>query len=172
MERTKLILIITIVLVMGGEISRAQAQNRHSNDLKRGDTLRQVLAAWGEPDERIERGVKRELVWRYKDGALVVFKDGRVKVFSSPATERIEQARKLEQAVAEKKTESEASSSKDVLRDIVRELPSGPDGPAPSEPQAPSTDPDLAGLIPNAVPQRGGQPGIAPGVVVPSPEDD
>lgn len=171
MDQVRKILFISLVIVMSSGVSCVFAQNRHSAPLKRGATLREVLAAWGEPDERIERGVKRELVWRYKDGSMVVLKDGRVSVFSSPAIEKVEQAKRLEQAEVDKKPAADTSSSKDVLRDIVRELPSGPEGPSPGEPQAPSTDPDLAGLIPNAVPQRGGAPGIAPGVVIPSPEE-
>ena len=171
MERAGKVFFMTFVIMIASGAACVSAQNRHSSALKRGATLREVLAAWGEPDERIEREVKHELVWRYKDGSMVVLKNGRVSVFSSPMIEKAEQARKLEQAEMDRKPAADSSESKDVLRDIVRELPSGPEGPSSGEPQAPSTDPDLAGLIPNAVPQRGGAPGIAPGVVIPSPEE-
>ncbi len=147
------------------------AQTRSDEKFTTGAPLREVLAAWGEPDERIERSVKRELVWNYKGGALVVFKDGQVLSFKAGTTDSQLQAKKAAAAESAKKVISTSTESKDFLRDIVREIPSGADGPAPLD-APPSNDPNFAGLIPNAVPQRSGQPAIAPGVVVPSLEDD
>jgi hypothetical protein len=147
------------------------AQTRSNDAFATGAPLREVLAAWGEPDERIERSVKRELVWNYKGGAHVVFKDGRVTSFKVARADAHAQAKKAAAAESAKKSVSISTESKDFLRDIVREIPSGADGPAPLDPSS-SNDPSVAGLIPNAVPQRSGQPAIAPGVVVPSLEED
>ncbi len=165
-------IVMGVVASASLHVCPADAQTRSDDKFTVGAPLREVLAAWGEPDERVERSVKRELVWNYKGGALVVFKDGRVKSFKSGTTDSQLQAKKAAAAAeASKKSVSASTESKDFLRDIVREIPSGADGPAPLD-APPSNDPNLAGLIPNAVPQRGGQPAIAPGVVVPSLEDD
>ena len=149
----------------------AAAQTRGDVKFTAGAPLREVLAAWGEPDERIERAVKRELVWNYKGGARVIFKDGQVVSYKTGPGDTQQQAKKAAAAEAAKKAAGTSTESKDFLRDIVREIPSGADGPAPVD-DPPSNDPNFPGLIPNAVPQRAGQPAIAPGVVVPSLEDD
>lgn len=132
--------------------------------LKEGATLKDVLGSWGEPEEKIEKGVKREVVWRYKQGAYVVFKNGRLASSHIGDEAQSRQEKKAAQAAvadeAKKKAEA-AVESKDVLRDIVREIPSGAEAPY-TEPQPPSNDPNVAGLIPNPIPQRGGPPGIAP----------
>lgn len=152
--------------------SAASAQTQRDDRFDVGASLRDVLAAWGEPEERVVRGVKRELVWNYKGGARVVFKDGKVASYRSAGEEQQQAKRAAAAAAAAQRASVEASSeSKDILRDIVREIPSGADGPAPVD-MPPSGDPNLHGLIPNAVPGRNGQPGIAPGVVIPSPEED
>lgn len=155
-------------------VATAGAQAQREDRLMVGASLRDVLAAWGEPNERIIRGVKRELVWNYKGGARVVFKDGTVVALRGVGDEHKVVTKKVAAVESVKKVEPEADESRDILRDIVREIPSGPDG-GSSGPAAslPSSDPSLAGLIPNAVPpSRGGPAGIAPGVVVPSLEDE
>ena len=134
--------------------------------LKAGSTLKDVLGTWGEPEEKIERAVKRETVWRYKQGAYVVFKEGQVvsSHLGDEAQARQEKkAAKIAVAAEAKKKADTAVESKDILRDIVREIPSGSDVPY-SEP-APSNDPNVAGLIPNPIPNRSGPPGIAPAIV-------
>ncbi len=143
--------------------------------VQKGAELRDVLAAWGEPAERIERSVKKELVWRYPKGAYVVFKEGRVASFKA-AEDSIEEVREKKRA-AQAATPaaalggadtSAANDSKDMLRDIVREIPSGADVPY-SEPPAGAS----SGLVANPVPPIPGNPGqpIAPGQVVPSLEE-
>ena len=164
-------IVMGVMAVASMNACPVDAQTRSDDKFTTGAPLREVLAAWGEPDERIERSVKRELVWAYKGGARVVFKDGHVTSFKVAATDSQTQAKKAAAAEFAKKNVSASTESKDFLRDIVREIPSGADGPAPLD-APPSNDPNLAGLIPNAVPQRSGQPAIAPGVVVPSLEDD
>ena len=164
-------IVMGVVAIASIHSCPVDAQTRSDDKFATGATLREVLAAWGEPDERIERSVKRELVWNYKGGALVVFKDGQVISLKAGTTDSQLQAKKAAAAEIAKQAVSASTESKDFLRDIVREIPSGADGPAPLDAPA-SNDPNLAGLIPNAVPQRSGQPGIAPGVVVPSLEDD
>ena len=160
--------ILALGLVMIPSVATAQAQKEDLVAV--GAPLRQVLAAWGEPDERIIREVKRELVWNYKGGAQVVFKDGKVAAYRASDEEQL-QSRKAAAANVSKKVDTASSESKDILRDIVREIPSGADGPVAGDPP-PLSDPSLQGLIPNAVPGRNGQQAIAPGVVVPSPEEE
>jgi hypothetical protein len=152
--------------------SSSEAQAKRDNRFIVGASLREVLAAWGEPDERVVRGVKQELVWNYKGGARVVFKNGKVSSFRTGEAEELSKAKKAAASEPVRKMTSDSQESRDILRDIVREIPSGPDGPG-SGGGLPSSDPNLAGLIPNAVPpNRGGAPGIAPGVVIPSIEEE
>ena len=165
--RASLCVGLFLLSVDGG--SSAHAQN-YANEVRTGMVLRDVLAAWGEPQERVVRSVKHELVWNYKQGAQVVFKDGKVKSFKEPLSVQAVQEKKIAKAIAAEKSAASAAASiesKDVLRDIVRELPSGPDAPGGGDAPAASSDPALAGLIPNAVPGRA----VPPGVMVPSEED-
>lgn len=165
-------LVMGMCLVACCGASSSEAQSRRDERIAVGASLREVLAAWGEPSERVVRGVKQELVWNYKSGAQVVFKHGKVSSFRTGEVGHQPQVKKVTVEQPVKNVAPEADDSKDILRDIVREIPSGPDGPA-SGGAPPSSDPNLAGLIPNAVPpQRGGQPAIAPGVVVPSIEEE
>jgi hypothetical protein len=168
------ILTIGICLASLPGVVPASAQSQREDRVTVGASLRDVLAAWGEPNERIVRGVKRELVWSYKGGARVVFKDGKVVTLRGAGDEQKIVAKKVAMVENVKKVDVETTESRDILRDIVREIPSGSDG-GSSGPSAsvPSSDPSLEGLIPNAVPpSRGGPAGIAPGVVVPSLEDE
>lgn len=168
------ILTIGICLASLPGVVPACAQSQREDRVTVGASLRDVLTAWGEPNERIVRGVKRELVWSYKGGARVVFKDGTVVALRGAGDERKVVIKNVAAVESVKKVAVEADESRDILRDIVREIPSGPDG-GSSSPSASlaSSDPSLAGLIPNAVPpSRGGPAGIAPGVVVPSLEEE
>lgn len=161
---------VSLVFVPFIGITSVQAQTSDTG-VRKGMMLRDVLAAWGEPQERVVRSVKHELVWNYKQGARVVFKDGKVISFKEPFTVQALQEKKIAKAVAAEKSAAAAAASvesKDVLRDIVRELPSGPDVPGSGDASPASSDPALAGLIPNAVPGRA----VPPGVMVPAEEQD
>lgn len=158
----------TIALFMVSPVAWADAPKYR--EVKKGAPLSDVLAAWGEPSERIERSVKRELVWRYSNGANVVFKDGKVSSFKLAPNTEPERGRKQKVAVTPARGESGVQGeSRDVLRDIVREIPSGADVPY-SEPAGGA---DTSGLVPNPVPPPPGRGApIAPGVVVPAEEQD
>jgi len=164
-------IVIGVVAFAAVASSSVAAQMRRHDLFSAGAPLSEVLAAWGEPEERVVRSVKRELVWNYKGGARVIFKDGRVVSYKVGPRDSQHEAKKAAEAEIAKKAVSASPESKDFLREIVREIPSGAEGPAPID-APPSNDPNLAGLIPNAVPQRAGQAAIAPGVVVPGLEDD
>ena len=171
MRATVTSLLIGVCVIACGTASSSEAQVKRDEKFGIGASLRDVLAAWGEPEERVVRSVKQELVWSYKGGARVVFKHGKVSSFRTGDAERQIQAKRVAEAEPVKKVSAESEESRDILRDIVREIPSGPEG--PSSPGAPaSSDPNLAGLIPNAVPPQRGVAPIAPGVVIPSPEEE
>lgn len=173
MRATFTSVMIGVCVLASGNASFSEAQTKRDDKFGVGASLRDVLSAWGEPDERVVRGVKQELVWNYKGGARVVFKNGKVSSFNAGEGERKVQAKKALEDEPVKKVVADSEESRDILRDIVREIPSGPDGPSSGAAAPPSSDPNLAGLIPNAVPpQRGGVAGIAPGVVVPSLEEE
>jgi hypothetical protein len=167
-------LMIGLCVMTCANVASSEAQAKRDERFSVGASLRDVLAAWGEPEERVVRGVKQELVWNYKGGARVIFKNGKVTSVRAGAAEQSVRAKKAPEPEPVKKVSADSEESKDILRDIVREIPSGPDGPSTGGVSAPpSSDPAIVGLIPNAVPvQRGGSPGIAPGVVVPSLEEE
>ena len=128
-----------------------------SEDLPKGATLPEVLKLWGHPTEKIERQVKHEVVWSYSHGAFVVFKDGRVINWKSargrgPTSEV--------QPTATPATERPLSEMGDLVRDIAKEVPGGPDVPYSEPPGAAVGQPVL---VPNAIPNqpppgRGGVP--------------
>ncbi|MEN9846434.1 MAG: hypothetical protein RIS36_1581 [Pseudomonadota bacterium] len=165
-------LMIGACVVMYGSTGFSETQSKRDERFGVGSSLREVLASWGEPEERVVRGVKQELVWNYKGGARVVFKHGKVSSFRTGDAQKKALTKKAAELEPVRPVGVESEESRDILRDIVREIPSGSDGPL-SGGALPSSDPNLAGLIPNAVPsQRGGGAGIAPGVVVPSPDEE
>jgi len=165
-------LIMGMCIVASGTASVGAAEAKRDERFTVGASLRDVLAAWGEPDERVVRAVKHELVWNYKGGARVVFKDGKVSHVRTGEAEQQAQAKRAAAAEPIKKVVADSEESRDILRDIVREIPSGSEGPS-SGGAPPASDPNYPGLIANAVPpQRGGVPAIAPGVVVPSGEEE
>lgn len=86
--------LFVIVVAVSGTSTAASAQTQIDDRFSVGAPLREVLAAWGEPEERIVREVKHELVWNYKGGARVVFKDGRVLSYRSTEAIQQQQAKK------------------------------------------------------------------------------
>jgi hypothetical protein len=103
-------------------------------NLQLGASTGQVLTLWGEPVEKIERGLKHELVWSYPLGAFVTFKKGQVTAYRIAGGQVVDaqsEARQIaaQQTVAAAPTEVIAGSTRDLVRDIARELPSGPDVP-------------------------------------------
>lgn len=140
-----------------------------SKKIPTGSSFGEVLGIWGEPVEKVDKSVKREVVWYYADGAKVIFKDGKVR--SSQPTKAILEVRAQEEAVkAAAATPAGAELSgetRDLVRDIAKEVPSGPDGPVSySAPSAANVG--QPPLVPNQIPPggRGAPPGVAPGEVV------
>ena len=166
--------ILGSLLVAASVVTKAKADIPRGEGIRKGVELRDVLAAWGEPIEKIERSVKKELVWRYPKGAYVVFKEGKVMSFKPVVdpTEAIREKKKgiasTSSAIAVEKDAAPGGDSKDMLRDIVREIPSGAD--VPYSESSSGFSGATSGLIPNAVPPVPGNPGqvIAPGQVIPS----
>jgi hypothetical protein len=147
-----------------------------SKKIPSGASFGEVLGLWGEPIDKVEKTVKREVVWHYPDGALVVFKDGRAK--RSQPTKAIVTAQAQEAAakaaVAAPAAVEISGETRDLVRDIAKEVPSGPDGPGgDSGPVTVNSGPPQ--LIPNQAPPgaaRIQQPAIAPAEVIVDDEED
>lgn len=123
-------------------------------DLEGGATLPEVLRAWGQPLEKVDRDVKREVIWRYSHGAFVKFKDGRVVDWrSSRGRGPTSMKTVVEATPAGPKPLGEMG---DLVRDIAKEVPGGPD--------APFSDPPGGGAP--------GQPAIIPNQIPPAPPGD
>lgn len=158
--RTRLVIIMSCFVLFAPSVSFAGDLTRK---LSSGATLGDVLGLWGEPTEKVEKAIKREVVWYYPQGARVVFKDGKVKSWR-PIDSIVEaqEAKEAAKAAAVPAGEEVASETRDLVRDIAKEVPSGPDVPYVEPPAAPAGQPPL---IPNQIPPggRGAPAGVVPG---------
>ena len=106
--------------------------------LQTGMTYSEVVGAWGAPEDRDEREIKRQNVWYYKS-AQVVFEEGRVQAWEyrnnsdgtksatggvGPAHESVKSTPKPAVPTTEK---SEHSEIDDLLGEIMKDVPSEPD---------------------------------------------
>jgi hypothetical protein len=159
-------------VMVGVAIGLSWADSRYP-DLRSGSTYGQVFSHWGDPKEKVERGLKGETVWYYPSGGFVVFRRGKVVQWRSPfGASSVAEQPTLTETVSAVATEPIDSLTRDLVRDIAREVPSGPDVPYSEPPPPlqvqPSSQPADGMLQP--VPQP--PPGIAPGnPVVPFGDD-
>jgi hypothetical protein len=124
-----------------------------------GSSYADVLSLWGEPVEKVEEGILKQNIWYYKDGAKVVFKHGRVKSFRSTDAVIAQQAALEESKASSQPVSAEvAGETRDLVRDIAKEVPSGPDVPVVEPPASQQA------IIPNQPPVggRGSAPVIIP----------
>lgn len=166
--RTKLA-ILSLFVVLAPNVSVAGDLTRK---LQAGATLGEVLGSWGEPTEKVERGVKREVVWYYPQGAKVVFKDGKLKSWRPiDSIAQSDKEREAAKFVVAPTGQEVAGETRDLVRDIAKEVPSGPDVPyvEPAVPAQAGQPP----LIPNQIPPggRGAPAGVVPGGDVDLEED-
>jgi hypothetical protein len=160
--------LVVSVAVFSSFCSHASAAD-FSKKIPAGSSFGEVLGIWGEPVEKVEKSVKREVVWYYADGARVVFKDGRVR--SSQPTKAIlamKAQEEAERAVLQTPAGAELSGeTRDLVRDIAKEVPSGPDGPASDSAPA-AANVGQPPMVPNQIPPggRNAPPGVVPGEVV------
>jgi hypothetical protein len=167
---------ITFAIIVGLAVF-AQTDILWSESLTReippGSTIGQVLGLWGEPVEKVDKSVKGEVVWYYPDGGKVVFKQGRVSSWR-PTNAII--AQKKQFAIPQRQAASASAQlsqeTRDLVRDIAKEVPSGPDVPMPDAP--PAVAHSQPPLIPNQVPPggRGAPPGLVPGEVMLDEEEE
>ena len=150
----QLFLVVSVFLVVSATLPAAHAETANE-DLPPGATLPDVIKAWGQPLEKIEKGIKREVVWRYPQGAFVVFKDGKAVNWRSLRGRTADQG---EKALVASTVDTPAPQPEmgDLVRDIAREVPGGPDVPYSEPPPA-----QPPGLIPNPAP-GGGRPAVEP----------
>jgi hypothetical protein len=145
-----------------------------SKKIPAGASFGDVLNLWGEPLEKVEKGVKHEVVWYYPDGALVVFKDGKARR-SQPTKAIVALQAQLEAAKAVAGTPASAEISgeaRDLVRDIAKEVPSGPDGPS-GDSGAPAVNVGQPQLIPNqAAPGNRAAAAVAPAEVILDDDDE
>ncbi len=131
-----------------------------SKRIPAGSSYADVIGMWGEPIEKVEEGILKQTIWYYKDGAKVVFKNGRVRSFRATNGVIAQQAALNEaQVPAQTATAELAGETRDLVRDIAKEVPSGPD--------APYVEPPVSGqpaIVPNQIPpgSRGAPPAIIP----------
>jgi len=130
-----------------------------SKKIPGGASYADVMTLWGQPTDKVEEGILNQTIWYYKDGAKVIFKNGKVRSFRATNAVRAQQSAmeevgsKVQASVAELSGET-----KDLVRDIAKEVPSGPDAPyiePPAVGQAP--------MVPNQLPPGGR--GAAPAIV-------
>jgi hypothetical protein len=155
-----------------------------SEDLKEGDTPGDVLRVWGEPVERVQKSLKGAVVWYYPRGTSVTFEQGRVRewhverrdMLPTP-TDAAGTPGVVTPTVAAVVTTKIKQETRDLLREIAKEVPSNPDSPSSSvdvvvpqpiqQPPPPPPPPPIQ--QPELLPQVLGQPepGLVPGQIQP-----
>lgn len=133
--------------------------------LAKGLSAEMVRKSWGPPTEVLERETSRMVIWNYQNGASVLFGEGKVVQFQMPKgyVAPVEPA-----AVAYDSPRNETadeSLTRDLVREIAREIPSGPDSPL-SGIGEPASEPTLPPVQPQLVQPFTGQPnqGVFQGV--------
>jgi hypothetical protein len=157
--------------MVAAQVEIARADGRFP-DLKNGNTIGQVFQLWGDPKEKIERELKGQVVWYYPNGAYVLFQGGKVIRWRSPSSGSMAEAQPAPKAtVATVPTLAVDSATRDLVRDIAREVPSSPDAPYTEPPPAPPVQAAPGGFDQQrVVPQP--PPGLAPGnPILPFDED-
>lgn len=110
--------------------------------LAEGMTPSQVKAKWGEPKSVVEKEIRRERVWIYKDKKRVVFREGQLVSWDkSVPGEEITEIKQLNPPGYEETPFVETSDTLDLVRDIAKEVPSGPDSPGGGSSDAPNLVP-------------------------------
>jgi hypothetical protein len=162
--------IVGLAVLARADVTQSESLTR---EIPPGSTLGQVLGLWGEPTEKVDKSVKGEVIWYYPDGAKVVFRQGRVSSWR-PTSALIAQKKQFlaSQLPATPVTAQLSQETRDLVRDIAKEVPSGPDVPVPDAP--PAAAPNQPLLIPNQVPPggRGAPPGLVPGEVMLDEEEE
>jgi hypothetical protein len=151
-----------MALVVVAQVAIARADGRFP-DLRNGNTIGQVIQQWGDPKEKVERGLKGQVIWYYQNGAYVLFQSGKVIRWRSPSSGSVVETQPVPKAtVATVPTIAVDSATRDLVRDIARELPSSPDAPYVEQPPA-APMPVAPGSFDQqrVVPQPA--PGLAPG---------
>ncbi len=132
-----------------------------SKKIPTGASYAEVMGIWGEPIEKVEEGVLKQMIWYYKEGARVVFKNGRVRSFRPTNSVLAQQAAAVDAEVPVQSATTElAGETRDLVRDIAKEVPSGPD--------APYVEPPVSGqpaVVANQAPSGNR---AAPAVIVPA----
>ena len=143
-----LLLGLSQILLLGLSSGSAYADNAYE-DLTIGAVLPEVMQAWGQPLEKIERSVKREVLWSYSHGAYVLFKDGRVIDWRSLRGRGPRSEQKV--AATTSTTDKPAGDIADIVGDIAREVPAAADAPYVEPPQSRNAQIELA---PNQIPPQ------------------
>ena len=105
-------------------IQGALAQSR-IRPISNGMTGAEVLERWGQPKDRLERETKRRQVWIYDGEQEATFENGKVISFHESDAAQPVVAAPVEPEVKENIVNQDSSS--DLVREIAKELPSGPD---------------------------------------------
>ena len=145
-----------VAMVIAAVVQVAAAAD-FSKKIPSGASYADVITLWGEPAEKVEEGILKQTIWYYKEGAKVVFRNGRVRSFRPTDTIIAQQASLEESKVFAQPAASEvAGETRDLVRDIAKEVPSGPDVPYVEPPAAQPP------IVPNQLPPggRGAPPAI------------
>lgn len=135
-------ILVGALLALATAVAQPALAEKTKPPLQLGASTGQVLTSWGEPTEKIERELKHEVVWNYPQGAFVTFKKGQVIAYQLAGGQVVDaksQARQIaaQQTVAAAPTEVIAGTTRDLVRDIAKELPSSPDAPYTEPPPQP-----------------------------------
>ncbi len=156
---------LNICFLLGMSLSYAEARR---GDLSNGMSSRDVILQWGEPLEIQEQEVKQLEVWHYPKGDRVVVREGKVLSWLRAGMPHgvHEEVRHAEPDAVARKVSAEAAfpaigtggaDTRDLVREIAKELPAGSDLPYTEQPEAASPQgmPPAAAAVPAQPPQAG-----------------
>ena len=140
-------------------------------ELKRGMNSGDVIKLWGPPAEREEHEVKRRDIWVYPKGARVVFSESKVVEWKVGVNPIAEPAAAHSVSAAPEINTSFNPDTRDLVREIAKEVPSGPDVPYSDAPEPPNPG---INAVPNPMPGQIPNPGgfNNPGVPQPFAADE
>lgn len=138
--------------------------------LQKGASIKSVIEAWGVPTEKEDHEIKRLEIWRYPRGAFVEIREGHVHAWArSPEDEEVKAAPAVPIDSNPVADQSVNPDTRDLVREIAREVPSGPDVPMPDVPDVPAMN-VAPSFVPNPPVQA--HPGEVPGLEVIDPDDE
>lgn len=133
--------------LLGSEVAFCEAK---LPPLVKGMLYGEVVAAWGNPSEKLQQELRGKDIWYYTGGAEVVFNDGKVIDWKDPRREGIDAIGQILPikpiaGIDNSKPSAALHENPQVVEEILSEIMKEPSS---ADTSAPSTPPGLPGGMP------------------------